>query len=145
VALGLEIDAADARLDLVIGPLSDRARTLKELAEQALPLLAPEVTFVPKPRKRHLRPVAIPFMEAVADRLEALPEDPTDDAIMACFKGVAEEMEVGMGKVAQPVRVAMLGTDRSPGIEIVVRVVGIPRAVERIRAAVQAIKEKAGE
>ena len=62
---------------------------------------------------------------------------------MACFKGVAENQEVGLGKVAQPARVSMLGTDRSPGIELVVRIVGVENAVQRIRAVAAELAARA--
>jgi glutamyl-tRNA synthetase len=133
--LGLAVEADDPRLGLLVAPLSDRARTVREMAEQARVLLAPEVAFEEKAQKKHLTPAAATVLEEVASRLEALPADPTDGDIMACFTGVAEAHGLGMGKVAQPARVAMLGTDRSPGIELVVRVVGIARAAARMRAA----------
>ena len=140
--LDLDIAADDPNVAMLIEPLSERSTTIVEMAEAAKVLLDPVVTFQKKPKKRHLRPVAAPVLEDLANRLDALPEDPADEAIMACFKGVAEDREIGLGKVAQPARVSMLGTDRSPGIELVVRVVGVKRAVERIRAAVDEIKSR---
>lgn len=139
-SLGLAVGADDPRLGLLVAPLSDRNRTVREMAEQAKVLLAPEVAFDEKAQKKHLTPAAAPILEDVAARLEALPEEPSDEAIMACFTTVAEARGLGMGKVAQPARVAMLGTDRSPGIELVVRVVGVERAAERIRAAAASAK-----
>lgn len=139
-AFDLEIDAGDPRLELLIEPLSERARTLGEMAEQAAVLFAPEVTFVEKPKKKHLKPAAVPIMNDVAERLGALDQDASDEAIMACFKEVAEARGVGMGKVAQPARVAMLGTDRSPGIELVIRVLGPKLAAQRIKDAAENIE-----
>jgi glutamyl-tRNA synthetase len=139
--LGLSVAVDDPRLDLLLEPLSDRARTVVEMADQARVLLAPEVVFDEQSKRKHLKPAAAPIMEDVARRLEALDGSARDEEIMACFKTVAEERGVGMGKVAQPVRVALIGTDRSPGIELVVRVLGIERAVARIRAAARSLGE----
>ncbi len=137
--IGLEISSDDPRLPLLIEPLSDRSRTMREMAEQALPLLDPEVKFVERAMKKHLKAKAKVLMEAVASKLEALGSEPTDEEIEHCFRGVSEEQGVGMGKVAQPCRVAMVGTDRSPGIHLVVRIVGIDRSAQRIRAAAAAL------
>lgn len=135
----LHVEPTDPRIQTLIEPLSDRSRTMREMAERAYPLLAPEVTFEEKPKKKHLKPKAAPLLEDLADRLAALGEGAGDEAIMGCFKGVAEAHGVGLGKVAQPARVALIGTDQSPGIELVVRVIGLERAVERIRAAAEGI------
>jgi glutamyl-tRNA synthetase len=134
-AFDLEIAPADPRLPLLLGPLSDRARTVKEMAEQAAPLLAPEVRFVDKAQRKHLKPQAAPYLRAVAEEFEKLPDEPDEESIMAALRSVAAAHEVGLGKVAQPARVAMVGTDRSPGMDLLVTILGLPRAIERIRAA----------
>jgi glutamyl-tRNA synthetase len=139
-ALGLDVASDDPRLVLLVEPLSERSRTMREMAEQAKVMLAPEVVFEDKARAKHCKPAAAPIMKALADRLEGLPADADGEAIMACFHAVAEELGVGMGKVAQPARVAMIGTDRSPGIDIVVKILGLDRAVARIRALAATIE-----
>jgi glutamyl-tRNA synthetase len=132
-AMGLAIDAADPRLALLVGPLSERARTMREMALQARPLLVDAVALDERAVAKHLKPAAKPLLLRVADALEALGPEPTEQDVVACFHAVAESAGVGLGKVAQPCRVALVGTDRSPGIDLVVRVVGVARATERIR------------
>lgn len=142
--LGVEIAPDDPRLDLLLDPLRERARTIREMAEQAKPLLTPTVEFAEKARKKHLKAKAAPLLRQAADRLEGLGSSPTDEEIVDCFRSVAADNEVGMGKVAQPCRVAMVGTDRSPGIDLVARVVGLERAAKRIRAAAAELEAAAG-
>ncbi len=131
--IGLEVAADDPRLALLLPALTERARTLVELAEQARPFLSDDVAVDEAAAKKHLKPEAAPLLADLADRIERLPAGADGPAIMACFEAAAEAGGVKLGKVAQPARVLMLGTDRSPGIDLVVRVLGLPRAVARIR------------
>jgi len=133
--MGLEVAADDPRLAMLVGPLTERAKTAVELAEQARVLLAPELSLDEKAAKKHLKPAAAPILRLLADRLAALPPGADGPAVMGCFEAVAAASGVGLGKVAQPARVAMIGTDHSPGIDLVVRAVGIETAVQRIRGA----------
>ncbi|MBO9577020.1 MAG: glutamate--tRNA ligase, partial [Sphingobium sp.] len=52
---------------------------------------------------------------AVAERLSALSEW-TLEAIETAVRAAAEEAELGLGKVAQPLRAALTGRTTSPGI-----------------------------
>ena len=49
---------------------------------------------------------------------------------------VAAKLELGMGKIAQPLRVAMTGTQVSPSIEHTIYLTGRDEALERIDAAI---------
>jgi len=143
--LGLHVDPDDPRLALLFEPLRERARTVREMAEQAKALLSEQVVFEEKPKKKHLKPKALGALEALADGLEALPADAPGEAIMETFHGVADKLELKLGKVAQPARVAMVGTDRSPGIDLVVRAVGLDVAVARLRSAAADLKAQSEE
>jgi glutamyl-tRNA synthetase len=55
--------------------------------------------------------------------------------IHGVIEKVATQAELGMGKVAQPLRVAMTGTQVSPSIEDTIYLVGRDEALRRIDAA----------
>jgi glutamyl-tRNA synthetase len=52
---------------------------------------------------------------------------------------VTEELEVGMGKVGQPLRVAVTGGSFSPPIDQTVELLGKDRSIDRIRRAIEFI------
>jgi glutamyl-tRNA synthetase len=49
----------------------------------------------------------------------------------------AEQLELGMGRIAQPLRVALTGTAVSPSIDKTLWLLGRERSLERIRRAIQ--------
>ena len=64
-------------------------------------------------------------------------EEPLD----AAFRSVAERHDLKLGKLAQPVRVAIVGTPQSPGIFETLAVLGRDRSLRRIDAALDGIAD----
>ena len=96
----------------------------------------------PKTAKKHLRPVILEPMVAVADALASLPER-TTDRIDQLIQEVAAEFEINMGKVGQPIRVALAGGPVSPPIDVTVWLVGCERVLKRLDHAIGLIKDGA--
>jgi glutamyl-tRNA synthetase len=55
------------------------------------------------------------------------------------LRGLAEELEIGAGKLIHPLRVAVTGRMSSPGIFDVLTLLGRERALSRTRAGVERI------
>ncbi len=64
----------------------------------------------------------------------------TPEAIHQVIEQVAAKLELGMGKIAQPLRVAMTGTQVSPSIEHTVYLAGREEALKRIDDAMAKAK-----
>jgi glutamyl-tRNA synthetase len=47
-------------------------------------------------------------------------------------ESVAQEMEIGMGKVGMPLRIAVTGRGQSPGIDVTMELIGKSKCMERI-------------
>ena len=58
----------------------------------------------------------------------------TIEALEATTKAYAEELELGLGKLAQPMRAALTGTTTSPGIFDVLVLLGKEESLARIDA-----------
>ena len=58
----------------------------------------------------------------------------TLEALEATTKSYAEELELGLGKLAQPLRAALTGTTTSPGIFDVLVLLGKDESLARIDA-----------
>ena len=67
----------------------------------------------------------------------------TPDRLDEAVRLVAEEMEVGMGKIAQPLRVALTGTAVSPSIDKTLWLCGRDRSLARIARALEYIMFRA--
>ena len=84
--------------------------------------------------KKHLRPVARQPLEVVRDKLAAITEW-TAENVHHAIQATADELEVGMGKVGMPLRVAVTGAGRLRRWMFTVHAIGKSRSVARISKA----------
>ena len=68
-----------------------------------------------KAQSKFLKVATGPLLRDLADALEASPEW-SAEALEPVVKGFCEAREVGLGKVAQPIRVSMTGQKTGPGL-----------------------------
>jgi len=133
----LDIDPAKGP-DLVdvVTAQGARARTLAELAEISAFCYRDFDDYDETAAKKHLRPAAreaLTRMRAALDMLAL--EDWQPEMLHHVVERVAGELEVNMGKVAQPLRVAVVGRAASPGIDITLQLVGKEATLRRIDRA----------
>jgi len=127
-------------LGRLVDLLRERAKTLEDLAERARFLLREEIHYDEKAAKKFLKPAALPLLEDLQRRLGSL-EAWTEAGLEQTFEAVrAAQGDIGMGKLAQPVRVAVTGSSASPGIYETLEVLGQQRSVARIAEAIHSIK-----
>ncbi len=131
---GLPVPSDRAWLARAVETLRERAKTLTELAELLRFYVCEDVDVAPKAAAQHLKPAIAPALTDLASRLETLPAwDPA--TIEAAFHDTMETHHLALGKLAQPVRVAVTGGTVSPGIFEVLDVLGRERTIARLRAA----------
>ncbi|WP_336292472.1 glutamate--tRNA ligase [Cronobacter dublinensis] len=121
--------------------LGERCKTLKEMAQTCRYFYEDFSEFDADAAKKHLRPVARQPLEVVRDKLAAL-TDWTAENVHHAIQATADELEVGMGKVGMPLRVAVTGAGQSPGLDVTVHAIGKSRSVERINKALAFIAER---
>ena len=119
----------------VIPPLQQRAKTLVEMAHGAEFYLNEEVTFDEKAKTKFLKPEIKPLFDKLVAGLEGMSEPLDHDTVETLFKQTVEEAGLKLGKLAQPVRVALTGKTASPGIFDVVLLLGKERTIERLKSA----------
>jgi len=133
---GIDRSSGPAVVDVVVA-LRERARTLKEMADKARVWYAPLTGYDEAAVAKHLgTPTARAALEAAHVQLAALGSWNVAD-VHAAIDAAAGSIGVGMGKVAQPLRVAMTGTQVSPSIDHTVYLAGRDEALRRIEAAFQ--------
>ena len=113
----------------------ERARTLVEMAEKSLFAYRDFDAYEETAARKHLGPVALGPLKAARASLEALP-DWTPEAIHGAVTAAAEAGGVKLGKLAQPLRVAVTGTAMSPSIDQTLWLAGRERTLERVDAAI---------
>ncbi|MDM8552353.1 glutamate--tRNA ligase family protein, partial [Desulfobacterales bacterium HSG2] len=137
---GIETDDTDY-LESIIETLNLRSKTLKEMAEGAMFYFQDEIIYDEKAAKKFLKPNILDPLRSLKEELESL--DPyTEKELEAVFVRVMETAGLKLGKIAQPVRVALTGKTASPGIFEIIQVLGKKRVLPRLEKAVQFILKK---
>ncbi|HEC59488.1 hypothetical protein LCGC14_0921900 [marine sediment metagenome] len=118
----------------------ERAKTLVEMAANSLFFYKEITEFDEKAASKNLTIDSLVLLEDMLNRLSALPEwlaEPIHTEIKDC--SVARE--VGMGKVAQPIRVAITGNTMSPPLDLTLELLGRERTLSAIMLAIVWIKD----
>lgn len=143
--LGIDPSGGPDLVDVVIAQQA-RAKTLVELAAISAFVYRDFDDYDEASAKKHLRPVAKEALERLRDRLEMLAlEDWEPQTLGYTVEQVANELETKMGKVAQPLRVAVVGRAASPGIDVTLQVVGKEATLRRIDKALDFIRRREAE
>ena len=139
----LGIDPAEGPdLVEVVKVQQERARTLVEMAEISSFFYRDFDDYEEDAAKKHLRPAAQQPLEIVRQKLEQV-TDWQPAALHQAVESAAEELDVKLGKVAQPLRVALCGRAASPGIDVTLYLVGRDACLRRIDRALEFIRQRA--
>ncbi|MBG6016121.1 glutamate--tRNA ligase [Proteus mirabilis] len=149
VAVHLDWHIKQQNIDTSNGPslveliklLGERCKTLKEMAESCHYFYVDFDSFEETAAKKHLRPVARQPLEVVRDKLSAI-TDWTAENVHKAIQETAEELDVGMGKVGMPLRVAVTGAGQSPALDVTVHAIGKTRSIARINKALDFITDR---
>jgi glutamyl-tRNA synthetase len=138
---GYNVASGPAAVDVVVA-LRDRVHTLKEMAERAKVWFEPLRDYDEAAVAKHLTDAAVAPLASVRERLADAPTW-SPEGVHAALAHTAEALGVGLGKIAQPLRVAITGTQVSPSIEHTVYLAGRDASLERIDAALERIARRA--
>jgi glutamyl-tRNA synthetase len=138
---GLDPDNGPAPADVADG-FRERAETLVEMAESARYCYADFDDFDPNAAKKNLRPVVLEPMQAARQKLSELQEW-TKEGIARTIEAAAAAFDMNMGKLGQPIRVAVTGGAVSPPIDVTVWLIGRERTLQRLDHAIRFIEARA--
>ncbi|HWU74993.1 MAG TPA: glutamate--tRNA ligase, partial [Rhodanobacter sp.] len=130
---GIDFSHGPAPAEVIVA-LRDRVHTLKEMTERAKIWYGPIIEWDDKAVAKHLKnDSAVAVLEAAKVLLAECAWQP--EPIHQVIEQVAAKLELGMGKIAQPLRVAITGTQVSPSIEQTIYLTGRTEALKRVDAA----------
>ena len=141
--IGIDPAGDPPLVDVVIAQ-QERAQSLVEMAEISAFFYRDYGEFDEKSAKKHLRPVAREPLERMRVALVSI-EDWQPESLHQAVVDVAESLELKMGKVAQPLRVAVVGRAASPGIDVTLHLVGRVACLRRIDRALDYIQKRMDE
>ncbi len=123
-------------LDPLLDALRERCHTLAEFAQRARFAVVDAIEIEPAAAAKHLTAASAALLRDLRAELASLSEF-SPAALEGAFERVrALHAGIGMGKLAQPVRVAVTGSSASPGIFETVAAVGPARALARLDRAI---------
>ena len=130
--------ADDSRLPLIIEQLQERSKTLLEMAERAGMFYEAPTEYQPKAVKKWWKEGSPAIIEKYLAWLRALDEVKPDE-VMPFAEKLAEELGLGLGKVAQPLRIALTGSSASPPLDVTLHLIGKDEAIARLEKALVAL------
>jgi len=137
--LDVEAQPDRAWIERLVLAFRERSQTLIEMADKAAPFFQESVTMDQEAAKKYLVAAVQPAFIKLLAALEGMPTF-EHDAIEQGFKSVLAETGLSMSKLAQPVRVALMGGTVSPGIFDVMVLLGRDRTIARLKKAIDLIR-----
>lgn len=137
---GIDPSQGPALTDL-IAMQADRVKTLKEMVATSRYFYEDFAEFDADAAKKHLRPVAKEPLLTVQQRLAALSQW-SQEAIHDTIQQTAADLDIGMGKIGMPLRVAVTGSGNSPSLDLTLAHLTQQQVVGRIERAIAFIMER---
>ncbi len=135
---GLAVEDNDL-MQQVIATLQARSKTLEEMAESALFYFVDDISYEEGAAKKFLKPAAAEALQLLIGQFEKL-QDFSEKNLESAFQRVMDQTGLKLGKIAQPVRVALTGKTASPGIFEVTAILGKQKVITRLQKAIRFIE-----
>ena len=128
-------------LTAVIEIQKERVTTLVAMAAQSKCFYQDDLALDESAAKKHLRPLALEILQDLQEQFSQL-ENWNKSNLHDIIYATAESFYVKLGKVAQPLRVAVTGGNISPAIDITLELVGAKRTIARLEQAIKYIQDR---
>ena len=125
----------------VVKAQAERAKTLVEMAQNSVYFYQEFAAFDDKAASKNLTPDVAEALNEVRDEFANL-HPWSAEAIHNVVVATAESRQMKLGKLAQPLRVAVTGNTVSPPIDVTIRLIGRARVVDRIGRALDYIQRR---
>lgn len=139
--LGVTVTESPALAD-VVKAQRERCKTLVDMATASVCFYQNFASYDEKAAKKAFVTGADAVLAHLYEAFSALPEW-TGESSHAVVLAIAEKLHLGLGKVAQPLRVAVCGSGASPAIDVTLALLGREKTLQRIKTAMQFIKNSA--
>lgn len=131
--LGVDVSKGPA-LEPIVEAQRERSKTLKEMALASRFFFEAPAAYDEKAARKNLNAETKPLLEQARGALAAL-SDWTAPAIHDAIQTLAERSGAGLGKIAQPLRVAVSGGGVSPPIDQTLAILGREQTLARVERA----------
>lgn len=122
----------------IVNVQAERSKTLRDMAErsQYFYQTADKIQYDEKATRKHLKPEIKTALTIVHDRMQSLASWDAE-ALHQIIIDVAEELNLKLGKLAQPIRVAVTGNTASPPMDITLQLIGKEEVLSRLNGVIE--------
>ncbi len=132
---------ANINLTQIVEMFKSRSQTINEMADSALFLFNEITHYDEKAVKKVFKQSAILPFETLINKISAI-DNWADADLHGLIEATVKELEVGFGKVGQPLRVALTGQSSGPANDEIMQVLGKEACLNRISNALEFLQEK---
>lgn len=127
-----QISAVDVNaVARVLPAFVERSKTLLDVVQQTVFMFRDDVVYDEKAVAKFLKPEVMSVLQVFHDTLLAL-SDWSKELIHGVIVDVCAQLDLKMGKLAQPVRVAVTGSTVSPSLDETLFLLGKDKSLERL-------------
>ncbi|WP_131794812.1 glutamate--tRNA ligase [Fluoribacter gormanii] len=138
---GIDLSNGPKLADLV-SIQAERCKTLAEMCQMSLYFFTDSIEYDEAAVKKHLRPVILEPLTALYEQLQKVGSWEKDH-LQECINDISAQFDINMGKIAQPLRVAVTGSSMSPSIDMTLTLLGRERVLTRLKNALEQLKLRA--
>lgn len=121
-------------LTTVLEALRERSKTLREMAEKSRCFYEDFSEYDLQAVETHLKPEILPVLNALKADFNKLDQEAWDAvSLHEIIKQNAEQFDVKLGQIAQPLRIALCGSTVSPPIDVTLALMGKDNVLERLQ------------
>jgi glutamyl-tRNA synthetase len=135
---GIGLEKGPSLTDIVLAQ-RERCKTLVEMAAASVYFYQDFDAYDEKAAKKNFTAGSDLVLSNLHDELSQL-QNWEREALHATVISLAEKMAVGLGKVAQPLRVAVCGSGMSPTIDVTLALLGKETTLARIQKAIKYVQ-----
>jgi len=125
--------------EILLDAVKERAKTLKEMADLIKEVLSAPDEYDEKGMQKAFKGNADEVLKCFAEKLNAAQELHLPIDYHKIMEETITQMEVGFGKIGQPLRIALLGKLSGPGLDEVMAIIGKDETLNRIDAILEKI------
>lgn len=137
---GIDAETQGPALVELVKAQRERSKTLVEMANASVYFYQDFTEYDAKAAKKNFKQGTDDVLQTLLDAFTEVSEW-QGEALHNIVLQTAEQLELKLGKVAQPLRVAVCGTGMSPSIDITLSLLGREKTLNRLERAINYIKE----
>jgi glutamyl-tRNA synthetase len=125
----------------VVDAQRERCRTLVEMADKSRFFYEEVDHYDEEAVQKNFSKDVLPALQVILENLEQL-EDWSRESIHKIIDDVVNQFNMKLGKIAQPIRIALSGGTISPPIDVTLELLGKKKVIERLHKAIHYLQEK---